>query len=134
MYKKIVLFFLPLFFSSSAIASEEYKKFCTNPKDATTILVCAVSKNLGVSPMKVGGAMVIASIQMTGTYCNFSFTNKFLETRMRLESDQETASVVRHFITMYKDKPPPGFNGDKKVFCKMQYETLNSQSSSKIFK
>jgi len=134
MYKKIVLFFLSLIFSSPVFASEDYKKFCTNTKDTTTALVCKVSKNLGVSPMKVGGAMVIASIQMTGTYCNFSFTNSFLESRMRLESDQEVASVVRHLITMYKDKPPPGFNGDKKVFCKMQYETLNAQSNSKIFK
>ena len=101
--------------------------------DQSTELVCAVSNKLNVNPIKVGFAMVFASVEMTGTYCNFSFSQKFLESRIKVETDQEVAKVVAFLISSYEGKPPPGFNGDRKVFCNLQWQTFGPRSKEKFF-
>lgn len=114
-------------------ANSEFERFCNPPSEPTSQTVCALSKELNVSPLKTGTGMLLASLQITGTYCNFSFTKKFIDMRLKFEADLEIAKVVRHLIASYRDKSPPGYNGDPRVFCKMQYETFGSRSKEKIF-
>lgn len=135
MFRIYISLFIFLFFSLRIVhAQSEYQKYCTSPQEESTQLVCALSKNLGVPPLKVVMAMTFAAIDMTGTYCNFSFTKTFIDARMKLYSDNETMKVVTHLVTAYKNKPPPGFTGDKLVFCHMQYETFGPRSDSPFFR
>ena len=119
--------------SIEIVKADDFDKFCNPPTETTSKLVCGLAREQRVSPIKAGIAMSMASIQMTGTFCNFSFTQNFLDSRIKVESDYEIAKVVKHLISIYRDKPPPGFNGDPKVFCKMQHETFGPRSTAKIF-
>jgi hypothetical protein len=131
----LTIFFTTSTFTHSASAREsvEYKKFCSKITDPSTELVCAVSNKLNVDPLKVGLAMVFASVEMTGTFCNFRFSQKFLESRINVETDQEVARVVAFLIGAYERKPPPGFNGDRNVFCNLQWQTFGPRSKERFF-
>jgi len=123
-----------LIFSPLTVAGD-YEKYCPeNLSDPGTLVVCSVAREINVPPLKVGAAMVLASLQMTGTYCDFKFTRKFLNGRMAAENDLEVKGAVHYLIGRYRDKPPPGYNGDKRVFCKMQYESFGPRSDSPIFR
>ena len=121
------------FLAAKPISASDSSKLCANPSDPSTILVCNLSREFGISPLKVGTGMVLASVQMTGTFCQFNFSRKFLDWRIKTETDQDIAAVVRHLVTFYRDKSPPGFNGDKKVFCTMQYQTFGPRSNERLF-
>ena len=130
---KYLLITLSLF-SSCAFAQSDYNKYCNSPKDQSTQMICSLSRQLGVSPLKVGAGLVFASIEMSGVYCNFGFSRKFLDSRIKLESDLDVTKVVKYLITAYSGKPPPGYTGDDRVFCKMQYETFGPYSKEQFFR
>ncbi len=111
----------------------DYDRVCNSRLDPTTEMVCNLALTLDASPLKVGAGMVMANIQMTGTYCNFNFSRRFLDARLKFETDQENARIVRFLINQYRGKPPPGFNGDPKVFCKITYDTFGPRSRERFF-
>jgi hypothetical protein len=128
-----LLCLLIFIYSSGVVMADDFDRFCNPPTEMTSQLVCGLAREQRVSPLKAGIAMTMASLQMTGTFCNFSFNQNFLERRMKVENDYEIAKVVKHLISVYRGKPPPGFNGDQKVFCKMQHESFGPRSTAKIF-
>jgi len=120
--------------SPESKAQSDYSKYCLGQDHSqSTQLVCALSRKLEIPPTKIGLAMVFASIQMTGTYCKLNFTRAFLDARIKAETDPEIAKASRFLIELYKEKPPPGYNGDDKVFCKIQRETFGPDSQAKFF-
>jgi hypothetical protein len=131
--KKFLLFTLALL-SFGTFGQSDYSRYCTSPKDLNTQMVCALSKQLDTSPVKVGMAMVFASIEIGGTYCDFGFSRKFLDTRIKVLSDLEVDKVVKFLVSSYSGKPPPGYTGDDKHFCKMQYETFGPRSQEKFYR
>lgn len=129
MNKKIIFFVFTLLTLSwcEIIAASEFDAICLDKKNPVDKMVCDLSDKLHVPPEKIGIGMVLASAEITGTYCDFEFTEKFLEIRLDKENDLDVKKVVKFLISFYKDKPPPNFNGDKKVFCKMEYATLKKE-------
>jgi len=124
--------FLP---STLGATPPNWAEYCQpTPRDQGTQLVCALSKSTDVSPIKVGSAMALASIQMTGTFCNFRYSQKTAIALMKVEADPEVSKVMKFLISSYRGKPPPGFSGDEKVFCKLQYELFGPGSAEKLFK
>ena len=119
--------------SSSVYADSNYDKYCLTPEDPSVAMICKISKNLNVPVEKTGAAMMFASVDMIGTYCNFSFNKKYLDAKMKIEKDQDIVKATRFLISSYRGKPPPGFNGDRKVFCKMEYEMFGPHSNEKFF-
>ena len=115
-------------------AQSEFQKYCHSPTDQSTKFICNLSQDLGIPPLKVTAAMVFASVEMTGAYCNFSFTRKFIETRINLYNDNEIARAATYLITMYNNKPPPGFTGNKSVYCHTQYETFGPRSTEDFYR
>ena len=95
-----LLCLLIFIYSSGVVKADDFDKFCNPPTEMTSQLVCGLAREQRVSPIKAGIAMTMASLQMTGTFCNFSFNQNFLESRMKVESDYEIAKVVKHLISI----------------------------------
>ncbi len=132
------LLFCTLYLANSSWAvsvkeTDEYKKYCSKINDQTTELVCAVSNQLNINPIKISLAMVLASVEMTGTYCNFNFSRKFLDLRIKIETDLEISKAIIFLISTYRGKPPPGFKGDRKVFCNLQWQTFGPRSKENFY-
>ena len=126
MIKTLVLFFTILI-SQNSSANSDYETFCLKRDNPSDKIVCNLSDKLKISPTKVGVGMMLASLEMTGTFCDFDFSDNFLDYRIQQENDIEVRKVVEFLIAFYSNKSPPGFNGDKKVFCKLQYSTYQKQ-------
>ena len=131
--KHIVFFILFSLLENQALAESSYDKFCRIPEDGNIAMLCKISKSINVPVDKVGIGLIFASVDMIGTYCDFSLSRKYLYSRMKVGSDPEIDKSIGFLMIPYRGKPPPGFKGDKKVFCKVEYDMLGPSSKEKFF-
>jgi hypothetical protein len=136
MLKKIVI--LILFSCSFGLKQgkakdQDFERFCKPPNEPTSQVVCGLAVTLNVPVMQAGVGSMIASIYMTGNYCNFRFSKSFADFQSRYKNNSQVQKVIDHLKKIYEGKLPPGHNGDTKFFCTTNYEMLGPSSTSRMF-